>query len=221
MPISKVGFSSCADFFSLFQPLKNNKHDDRFDFSRLSHTELDNHTFSDVQAHIPFSEDCLRAIKNLIRHYATVKQHEFIINILTESHHHLPVEFTNMVYSCYTALKHKKNIDMALLSTLGFASSRPFAEGNEVATLAQSAREMLTSCLGADYLQQFLGDSENDLAHGFFTCLAIFAVASQFWLTEGPAAERRLLTLPTFLAAMIIRLGGYWNHLGYMAQHAD
>lgn len=221
MTIPQIGFSSCPAFFSLFTPQKNREHDERFDFSGHSRFTLDEHYFADDQQQLPFTQECKQAIKQLISLYGTLKLNEFIAHILSESHRHLPIEFINAAYSYYMAVAHKKNIDIALLNTLGYASSRPLADGNTIAELARNARAMIADFLGEDYLQQFIGDRDNELSTNFFTGLAILAIASHFWLRNSPAAERRSLQLPTFLASIILRLSSYWNHLEHMAQRGQ
>lgn len=220
MHISKIGFASGPAFFSLFNPLNRKEYDERFDFSGHGHIALDKQCLTEEQL-IPFTQDCKSAIKQLISLYGTLKLNEFISHIVSESHRHLPIEFINTAYSYYMAVVHKKNIDLALLNTLGYAASRPLAEGNAIAELAQQTRTLIADYLGEDYLQQFMGESESELSQNFFTGLAILAIASHYWLRASPAPERRSLQFPTFLASIILRVCSYWNHLEHMAHHTQ
>lgn len=221
MNISKVGFSSCPAFFALFSPLANKEHDDRFDFSGHCTTELDKQCFAGEENRLPFTDDCKFAIKQMIALYGTLKLNEFIAMILSESHRHLPIEFINAAYSYYMAVVHKKNIDIALVNTLGYIASWPLPDGNIIAELAQKTRAMIADYLGEDYLHQFMGGSDNEFSQNFFIGLAILAVISRCWLSESPAPERRSLQFPTFLAGIILRVSSYWQHLEYMTRPAQ
>jgi len=219
MNISKVGFSSLAPFFSLLLPLKIKAPDERFNFFSHSISELDEKVLNMSEQPFPFTEDCKSAIKQLISLYATLKLNEFICHVVSESHRHLPVQFVNAAYSYYMAVVHKENIDIALINALEYTASRRLEDGNGIAKLAQKTRNLIADYLGEDYLQQFLGDSDNEFSKNFFIGLAIVAVISRYWLSAGRAPERRSLQLPTFIASLVVRISSYWNHLDHMADY--
>ncbi|XTZ40653.1 anthrax toxin-like adenylyl cyclase domain-containing protein [Salmonella enterica] len=224
MPVSLPGFSSYSSFISLFLPLKNDHQEHWFDASQHNYIDLNDRCFDSQEADedsVPFTEDSQRCMKQLIRQYAELKQVEIIYNGILAFFPQFPVDLINTAYSIYRALVQGKNIDMALLNSLGLASSCLLADGNAIAKLAKFLQETISRYIGVSYLSQFFGDDENPSAYWFYTALGVLAIAARYyWKNDNIAPNRTLLRVPAFLGSLLIQANIYWGQLSRMAQFA-
>ncbi|MGP3591907.1 hypothetical protein [Vagococcus sp. WN89Y] len=220
MPVSLPGFASYNDFINLFFPLKNEQN--KYFYSQRTFT-LDESCFCTKEAPetlVPFTEDCRRSVQQMVCQYADLKQKQFILQVLLKGLPVLPVELINAAYSLYNAIIHKENIDIAVLNTLGLATSHLLAEGNIISQLAQFARETIIDWAGEGFINQFLNIDENSPNGSLFTALAITAITLKYWMRAPLAPQRRFLQLPPYLANLVIRISNYWQQIDSMAQHA-
>ncbi|XTZ40405.1 hypothetical protein ACQYRI_10820 [Salmonella enterica] len=169
---------------------------------------------------MPLTEDCLRCIKKMIYQYADLKQREYILRVLFQYIPQFPVELINVAQTLYCTLRHKKEIDLAVLNALGLASCHFLTEGNAISQLAQFVRETIIACVGETFLSRFLSDDENSSQGAMYTALAVMAIILKYWIDDPVTPQRRFFQIPPFLANLVLRIGIYWDHLGRMAQHA-
>lgn len=220
MPVSVPGFSSYQDFFDLFLPLKSERNDKFFYQQPVTLDESWFHTLEKAETQIPFTEDCLRALKLLIVQYADCAQKKYILQTLLHNFPNLPVNFINAAHSLYMAIVRREHVDLAILNTLGLASCHLLAEGNGVSRLALFIRQTVIDWAGDSFIKQFLGIDENSAGSQLFTALAVMAIALKYWLSDPKSPQRRLLQIPPYLANIVLRAGQYWDQLGLMSQHA-
>jgi len=220
MPVSLPGFNSYNEFFDLFLPLKKEQQND---FSHPQPITLDDSCFSSKEPPekvVPFTEDCRRAVQNMICQYADFNQKQFILRILLQGFPTLPVELINAAYSLWHAITRKENIDIAVLNTLGLTTNYLLPEGNEISQLAQYVRETIISWVGESFISQFLNIDENNPDGALFTALAIMAITLKYWMSTPLTPHRRLLQLPPYLAHLVLRISNYWGQIGMISQHA-
>lgn len=220
MPVSLPGFSSYNAFFDLFLPLKNEAGDC---FPRQQPVTIDESDFTGAENYdkrIPLTEDCMRAVNQLIYQYADFSQKKYILRTLLHTFPNLPVELINAAHSLYMAIVRKENIDLAVLNTLGLASCHLLADGNAISQLALFIRQTILDWVGEGVIKQFLGMAENSPDVPLFTALAIMSIALKYWLSDPAAPQRRLLQIPPYLGNLVLRAAHYWDQLGQMSQHA-
>ncbi|MBB3211157.1 hypothetical protein FHW67_000392 [Herbaspirillum sp. Sphag1AN] len=180
----------------------------------------DSHSENDVEQSIPFTEDCRRCAKELISNFGGVLENQLVFVGLSKFFPGLPADIVVAAYELYMAVTERKNIDMAMLSTIGLASSHLLDNGNMISQMAHFIRETLLDYVGEAFLEQFSAQDGDHASSYFFTGLAVLVVAAKHWITDEGAPQRRLLRVPAYLGNLLLRASSYWNHLGKMAQHA-
>jgi hypothetical protein len=175
---------------------------------------------SSADASIPFTEDCRRCIKELIRHLGEIKERELMFAGLRRILPGLPADVIATAHSLYIACTEKSNIDIAALNTLGLATSYLLDQGNMVSRMAHFMRETILDYLGQSSLGQLLSPDDQQPDSYLLTGLAVLAIVARHWITDEAAPQRRILQAPAFLGHLLLRASRYWNHLGHLAQHA-
>lgn len=162
---------------------------------------------------VSLTEDCKRCLKQLLSHYGEVKESELFLSGLAKILPMLPLEIVMTAQHLYSAVKERKNLDLAILSSLTLASSW-LAKGNILASTAHFIRHNIS-----DYLETEGADSPaNDQ---FFTALALLAIAGRhYWRNSNPLPQRSLLQIPIYLERILHRASLYWNQLGRMSLNA-
>lgn len=161
-----------------------------------------------------FTEDCRRCAAQLIRLLADIKQNELISAGLSKMFPGIPSDIIMTANSLYTAITERRNIDIAVLHTLGLASAYLLEEGNAISRLAYFIRETILDYTGNSYLGPFLSLDDGHPSEYMFTALAVLAVAARYWMTDNSAPQRRFLKVPAFMGNLLIRASSYWNALG-------
>ncbi|XBS69318.1 hypothetical protein ABK905_23240 [Acerihabitans sp. KWT182] len=197
-------------------------------FDAIDHVDMDETWFdasnelnseqTSVETHaeslVPFTEDCRRCIQQLIKVLGDYKQSELLSNGLARLLPGLPINIVMAADSLYLAITERRNIDSAVLHSLGLASLCLPDNLNLIARLAGFIRETIISWTDASYLEP----KEWSPTSGYlFTALAITSVAAKYWISDKSAPQRGLLRLPAFMANLLLRADGYWRALGNMA----
>ncbi|WP_130831517.1 NEL-type E3 ubiquitin ligase domain-containing protein [[Erwinia] mediterraneensis] len=172
----------------------------------------------EIEQQVPLTEDCLRCIRQLIRQFAELKQHEYLFSALNKLIPGLPVELTLTAQSLYTAIREKKSIDLALLNSLGLISTHLLPDGNLLARLADYLKETIIYYLGEGYLAQFLRQDESHPGSQIFTAIGLLAIVIGYRMNDVAAPRRLPLRLPKFIFHLLLRADCYWNKLCRMAQ---
>ncbi|MFA4826620.1 MAG: hypothetical protein WC593_15835, partial [Methanoregula sp.] len=183
-------------------------------------TSADSHSENDVEQSIPFTEDCRRCAKELISNFGGVLENQLVFAGLLKIFPGLPIDIVVTANDLYMAVTERKNIDMAMLNTIGLASSHLLDSGNMISQMAHFIRETLLDYVGEPFLEQFSLQDGDHASSYFFTGLAVLVVVAKHWITDEGAPQRRLLRVPAYLGNLLLRASSYWNHLGKMAQHA-
>ncbi|QWA10530.1 hypothetical protein GTU79_25565 [Sodalis ligni] len=171
-----------------------------------------------AESMIPFTEDCRRCVKELIRILGAVKQAELISAGLAKILPGLPVDVVMAAHSLYIAVTEKRNVDMVFLNAMGLASCCTFGSNNPIPGLAHFIRETILDYTSETYFDQYLSRDDGHPSGNFFTALAVFALITRYWLTDEGAPQRRLLKMPIFFGNLLIRVNCYWHLLSNMAQ---
>lgn len=223
MPARIPGFSCYHSFLKFFNPLKTDS-EHGFNISALDHVEVEDEWFDaleNLNDVIPVTEDAQRCIKQLICEFGELKQHEIAFISLLKYFPAFPLEIVNAAYSLYTATMQGKNIDLAILNTLGLTSSYLLADGNAIAMLAQYIREMMTAIVGEYLANAFLFGSNYSSSDYLFTSLAVLAIAAKYyWRNDNNQPQRPIFRIPAFLGNIFLRATHYWNQLERLAQNA-
>src|SRR5450830_166579 len=172
-----------------------------------------------VEEMIPFTEDCRRCIKELIRHLGEVQENELIFAGLSKILPCLPTDIMLTAHSLYVAVTERRNIDIAVLNTLGLACSHLLDDGNAISSMARYIRNTLHEYVGQSDWEKYLSQDDHPCA-ALFTGLAVLTIVARHWITDERAPQRRLLRVPAFLANLLLRANSHWRHLGRIAQHA-
>jgi len=167
---------------------------------------------------IPFTEDCRRCVKQLVAILGSYKQSELLACGLAKIFPGIPAHILFAADSLYTAIKEKRNIDIAVLHVLGLASGLLPHSINIISWVADYLRSTVLDYAGDTFSSQFLCDERAPDAGYFFTILAIAAIAARHWTGEEHAPQRRLLQVPAFIANLLVRASHYWKALGNMVQ---
>lgn len=170
---------------------------------------------------VPFTEDCRRAVKQLIQFLGEVKQNALIDSGLARLLPGLPLGIITVAHSLYIAIVEQRDIDLALLNTLGMVSVEMLHEGNVIAHLADFIRQTLLDYTGIPYFSQFLSQAQSPSCRAIYLALGLLAISTRYWMTQEPAPQRRLLRVPVFFANLLIRVDLYWQQFSHMAQHVD
>ncbi|MFT8210473.1 MAG: hypothetical protein ACMZI0_07660 [Symbiopectobacterium sp.] len=85
---------------------------------------------------VPFTEDCRRAVKQMVQYLGEVKQNEFIATGLARLLPGLPLGVIAVAHSLYISITEKRDIDLAFLNTLGMLSADMLSGGNVISHLA-------------------------------------------------------------------------------------
>ncbi len=165
---------------------------------------------------VPFTEDCQRCVKQLIGILGDVKQTELIAACLSFMPG-VPVSLVITVNTIYTAVLERKNIDLAILQSLGLASGYLLPNSNHLSALASFIRETVRGYTDETFVSQFLNDESNGSSGQICMLLAVVAVAAKYYLTDNAAPQRRILQVPAFMANLLIRIHSYWQALGTIA----
>ncbi|QZN95974.1 hypothetical protein [Symbiopectobacterium purcellii] len=168
---------------------------------------------------VPFTEDCRRAVKQLIQSLGEVKQNALIASGVARLLPGLPLGVITVAHSLYIAIAEQRDIDLALLNTLGMVSVEMLHEGNMIAHLADFIRQTLLDYTGIPYFSQFLSQVQSPSCHAIYLALGLLAISTRYWMTQEPAPQHRLLRVPVFFANLLIRVDLYWQQLSHMAQH--
>jgi hypothetical protein len=129
----------------------------------------------------------------------------------------IPVSLVVAANSVYTAVTERRNIDTAAVHALGLASGYLPENINVVSRVASFIRDTVTGWTDETFLQQFLGNEENNTAIHLFTALAVMAIVAGRWMKDEGAPQRGVLKVPAFMANILIRASHYWTALGNMA----
>ncbi|WP_213990805.1 hypothetical protein [Sodalis sp. dw_96] len=165
---------------------------------------------------VPFTEDCRRCIQQLIKALGEYKQSELLSTGLARMLPGLPVNIVMAADSLYIAITERRNIDSAVLHSLGLASCCLPDNLNMIARLAGFIRETVLNWTDASYLKP---NEWSPTTEYLFTALAITAIAARYWMTDEGAPQRGFLRLPAFMANLLIRADSYWRALGNMARN--
>lgn len=174
-----------------------------------------------AEACIPFSEDCRRCVKRLIIYFAEIKEQEYFFSFLERFIPDFPADVILTARSLYNALCEKKNVDIALLNSLGVIASRLLSNGNAIARLAEYLQQTLQDYIGQSFSTHDVSHHSSSLTSTFFGALGIVAIVARYWMKDEGAPQRRLLRLPAFLGNLFIRANYYWNQLGRIAHYAS
>ncbi|MCW2476464.1 hypothetical protein [Candidatus Symbiopectobacterium sp. NZEC151] len=170
---------------------------------------------------VPFTEDCRRAIKKMIQYLGDMKQNALIATGLARLLPGLPLGVIAVAHSLYISVTEKRDIDLALLNTLGMVAVDMLSEGNVIAHLADFIKQTLLDYTGISYFSQFLSHDHNPASHAIYLALGLLAISTRFWMIQEPSPQRSLLRVPVFFANLLIRIDAYWHQLSCMAQNAD
>lgn len=168
---------------------------------------------------VPFTEDCRRAVKQVIQYLGEVKQNALIATGLARLLPDLPLRVIAVAHSMYVAIAERRDIDLALLNTLGMVSVDMLSEGNVIAHLADFIRQTLRDYTGIPYFSQFLSEEQSPSCHAICLALGLLAISTRYWMMQEPSPQRSLLRVPVFFANLLIRVDLYWQQLSRMAQH--
>lgn len=168
---------------------------------------------------IPLSDDIRRCIKQLIRYFADLKQNEYLFSAMSTLIPGLPGEVILTAQSLYTAFTERKNIDIALLNSLGLCSSTLLSDGNALSRLADYIRQTLQDYSEASGFTPLL-HQHSATASPVFAALGILAIVARYWLSHESAPQRRWLQLPAVIGNLFTRANFYWNQLSRMARFA-
>lgn len=185
------------------------------------HVEAEKEVWYDAQETsekaVSLTEDCKRCLKQLLSHYGEVKESELFLSGLAKVLPTLPLEIVMMAQHLYSAVKERKNLDLAILSSLTLASSW-LIKGNILASTANFIRHSIREYLDDGQM----AEGSNAAAYDqFFTALALLAIAGRhYWRNNNPLPQRSLLQLPIYLERILQRASLYWNQLGRMSLNA-
>lgn len=168
---------------------------------------------------VPFTEDCRRAVKQVIQYLGEAKQNALIATGLARLLPDLPLGVIAAAHSMYIAIAEKRDIDLALLNTLGMVSVDMLSEENVITHLADFIRQTLLDYTGIPYFSQFLSQEQSPSCHAMYLALGLLAISTRYWMMQEPSPQRSLLRVPAFFANLLIRVDLYWQQLSRMAQH--
>ncbi|MGV3344806.1 dermonecrotic toxin domain-containing protein [Enterobacteriaceae bacterium LUAb1] len=166
---------------------------------------------------VPFSEDCVRCVRQLMSTLGDYKQNQILSACLTKMLPGMPASMLIAAHTLYTAITEKRNIDTAILHAISLASWCLPDDINIVAPLATFIRESITGWTDETFLQQLLEMDDNNSTSDLFTVLAVTAVIAKYWMTGENTPHRGFLRVPGFIANSLIRARYYWSTLGNMA----
>ncbi|MGP3591278.1 hypothetical protein [Vagococcus sp. WN89Y] len=170
---------------------------------------------------VPLTEDCRRCIKQLISITGDYKQSELLARGLAKLFPGIPGDILFAADSLYTAIMEKRNIDIAVLHTLGLTAGLLPDNINIISWVAGYIRRAVLDCAGAAFSSQFLHDEEEPGCGYAFMILAIAAIAARYWVRDEHAPQRRLLQVPAFIANLLVQASHYWKALANMVQAHD
>ncbi|UIA90995.1 CyaA/EF/ExoY family adenylyl cyclase toxin [Erwinia tracheiphila] len=170
-----------------------------------------------ADSRVPFTEDCRRGVQQLVRTLGEYGESRMLSVCLSKILPGTPTSLVIAANSLYTAVTERRNIDTAVLHTLGLASCYLPENINIVSRLASFLRDTVTGWTDETFLQQFLGNEENHTSTHLFTALAITAIVAGRWMKDEGPPQRGVLKVPAFMANIFIRASHYWTALGNMA----
>ena len=176
-------------------------------------------TLETAYSQIPFTEDCCRSIQQLVQVIGKYGQSRILATCLAPFLPNIPTNIVIAANNLYTAVIEGRHLDTAALDFLGLAAGYLPENLNVVAGLAAIIRNTVTSWTDETFLQQFLGNEEDNTATNLFTALAVMSVTAQYCMKDNGAQQRAILKMPAFFAKIIIRANQYWNSLGMMASN--
>lgn len=189
-------------------------------FDVCEDTSSDTRSLAQKAEHlVPFTEDCRRAVKQVIQYLGEVKQNALIASGLARLLPDLPLGVIAAAHSMYIAIAEKRDIDLALLNTLGMVSVDMLSEENVITHLADFIRQTLLDYTGIPYFSQFLSQEQSPSCHAMYLALGLLAISTRYWMMQEPSPQRSLLRVPVFFANLLIRVDLYWQQLSRMAQH--
>lgn len=203
-------------------------------FDAIDHVEMDETWFDARGSHhtdpvsageiadsrVPFTEDCRRCVQQLIRTVGRYEESRILSGCLAGILPGTPVSLVMAGNSLYSAITGQRNIDVAALHALGLASWCIPDNINIVSQLAVFIRDTVTTWTDETFLQQILGNEENQTSTHLFTALAVTTIVAGRWMKDEGAPQRGLLKIPAFAANIFIRASHYWNALGNMTRSA-
>ncbi|MEW5289246.1 hypothetical protein ABW286_08640 [Erwinia papayae] len=216
----------------------SNPEDQDIWFDAIDHVEMDDtwfkraETFSTHEEHhadpsssageaadslVPFTEDCLRGVQQLVRVLAEYGESRMFSAFFSTIFPATPLSLFNAANSLYTAVTERRNIDTAAMHALGLASGYLPEDINVVSWVASFIRDTVTGWTDETFLQQFLGNEENHTSIHLFTALAVTGMVVGRWMKDEGAPQRGVLKVPAFMANIFIRASYYWTALGNMA----
>ncbi|WP_224552595.1 putative adhesin [Pectobacterium versatile] len=200
-------------------------------FDAIDHVEIEDSWFDACGRHqpdrksageaadsrVPFTEDCLRGVQQLIRALGEYGESKMLSACLSKILPGLPTSLVIAADSLYTAITERRNIDAAALHALGVASWYLPNNINIVSRLAAFIWDTVADWTNETFLQQFLGNGENHTSTHLFTALAITAIVAKRWMKDEGPPQRAPLKVPAFMANVFIRASYYWTELENMA----
>ncbi|WP_261640512.1 hypothetical protein [Erwinia mallotivora] len=192
--------------------------DSWFDTSEEHHAAPTASARKAADSRVPFTQDCLQGIQQLVRTLAEYRENRMLSACLASILPDTPTSLVITANSLYTAITERRHIDSAALHALGLASAYLPDNFNVVSSLAAFIRESVTGWTGDNFLQQFVGEEESSTSTHLFTALAITAIVAGSWMKDEGAAQPGLLRVPAFMANIFIRASYYRTVLGNMAR---
>jgi hypothetical protein len=201
-------------------------------FDAIDHVEMEGAWFNPHERHhadpsssageyadsrISFTEDCRRCVQQFVRTLGECGESRMLSVCLSRILPDIPISLVVAANSLYTAITEQRNIDTAVLHTLGLASWYLPGNMNVVSRLADFIRDTVTGWTDETFLQQFLGNDENHTSTRLFTALAVTAIVAGRYMKDEGAPQRGILKVPAFMANIFIRASHYWTALGNMA----
>ncbi|WP_253379053.1 dermonecrotic toxin domain-containing protein [unidentified bacterial endosymbiont] len=201
-------------------------------FDAIDHVEMEGAWFNPHEMHhadpsssageyadsrVTFTEDCRRCVQQFVRTLGECGESRMLSACLSRILPDTPISLVVAANSLYTAITEQRNIDTAVLHTLGLASWYLPGNMNVVSRLADFIRDTVTGWTDETFLQQFLGNDENHTSTRLFIALAVTAIVAGRWMKDEGAPQRGILKVPAFMANIFIRASHYWTALGNMA----
>ncbi|MGL5799748.1 MAG: hypothetical protein ACRCYN_06750, partial [Plesiomonas sp.] len=170
-----------------------------------------------VESKIPFTEDCLRCMRQLISTLSRYQKNVILNTCLSRILPSTPLRIITVANSLYAAVIENRDIDTAILNSIGVLSWILPDNINIISYIAKFIRDTITNWTGETFITHFLGGSETPLSKNLFTTLAITVVVAKYWITDENKPQRIFLRAPSFIANILIRANHYWSHLASLA----
>lgn len=170
------------------------------------------------ECQVPLSEDFRRCFSQLSRILGDVMQSEMLSLALGKLLPGLPINIFTAAQSLYISIVERRDIDIAVLHALGFASTYLPNDINVISHLASFIRHTVTGYTESWRPDPLSVDDDSSLTGTLFTILALSAVAARHWMNDANVPQRGLLRVPGFMANLLIRTRCYWGALDNMAR---